>query len=211
MNMNYLRLVLAFVLVVSPVLAADTAGQEDNAWYWYNKAVDLAYEGKFSEALIANEKALAINQSMPVAWANQAGILVQLRRYDEAITAADRVLSDNSTEMPNTYAAAYYSKGDALRALGRTADARDAYAKANALDSTLVPPDLSRDTLPSTALPSTTPLSSTTSPPPAVNPTVAGVQTIPVTTPRSPVPAGAGIAAVVLAALLCTHARKSSR
>ena len=89
---------------------------------------------------------LSINESMPIAWANQAGILVQLHRYDDAITAADRVFAVQFSELPNTFAAAYYSKGDAFRALGKTAEARDLYAKAYALDNTLVPPDLSRDT-----------------------------------------------------------------
>lgn len=145
MNTYYCRLLLALVLVVSPTLAFDNASQDNNAWYWYNNAVDLANAGKFSEALVANEKALSINQTMPVAWANEAGILVQLRRYDEAITAADTVLSVNNTEMPNTYAAAYYSKGDALRALGRTPEAQDAYTHAYMLDNTLVPPDMSND------------------------------------------------------------------
>lgn len=210
MNICYSRLVLALVLVVSPVLAADDDGREDNAWYWYNKAVDLANEGKFSEALTANERALSINQTMPIAWANQAGILVQLQRYDEAIAAADKVISVNSTGMPNTYAAAYYSKGDALRAQRQTAEAREAYAKAYALDNTLVPPDLSRDTplsMPRSP-PATLPL--TTNPAQATNFPSSPAPMYPATTPRSSLPAVAGITAVIMGTILCIRARKSS-
>jgi tetratricopeptide (TPR) repeat protein len=127
-----------------PVTAANETDQANNAWYWYNKAVDLAYEGKFADAYDANEKALSLNASMPVALANKAGILVQLKRYDEAISVADTLIAANATDLPNTYAAAYYSKGDALRALGRTAEAKEAYDRAYALDNTLVPPDMSR-------------------------------------------------------------------
>jgi tetratricopeptide (TPR) repeat protein len=208
MNICYCSLVLALVLVVSPVLATDNTSQENNAWYWYNNAVDLANEGKFSEALVANEKALSINQTMPLAWANEAGILVQLGRYDEAIAAADKVLSTGSTDMPNAYAAAYYSKGDALRALGKNAEANDAYAKAYALDNTLVPPDLSGDIPRSTLLPSTTTLPLTTSQLQTTIPSTAGAPPLPATTQPSPVPAVAGISAVVIAVLVCTHARK---
>jgi tetratricopeptide (TPR) repeat protein len=191
MNIYSCCLLLALALVVVPVMAADDTGQSDNAWYWYNKAVDLANAGRFSDALAANEKALSINRSMPVAWANEAGILVQLGRYTDAIAAAENAISGNSTELPNTYAAAYYSKGDALRALGRTAEAKEAYAKAYALDKTLVPPvltEVSRTT-------AGTPLSTTA-------PAAAGTEstlTVVTSTPRSspaPVPVLAALAAV---------------
>ena len=180
MNLRSCNLLIVLLLVVSPALAADTTSPESDPWYWYNKAVDLANEGKFSEALTANERALSINGSMPVAWANQAGILVQLHRYDDAITAADRVFAFNSSELPNTFAAAYYSKGDAFRALGKTAEARDLYAKAYALDNTLVPPDLSRDT-------------------------------VPTTTPRSPLFAFAAVTAIACAIILFVFPRKTHR
>jgi tetratricopeptide (TPR) repeat protein len=141
-----LALVLVIIAMI-PAVTADEANQSDNAWYWYNQAVDLANAGNFSGALAANEKALAINQEFPLAWANQAGILVQLGRYDDAVHAADNVLNFNSTEQPmvNAYAAAYYSKGDALLGLGNVSGAQDCYARAHELDPTLPVPDLSAD------------------------------------------------------------------
>ena len=135
-----LMVIVMTLMIVTPALAAEEMPAEENPWYWYNQAVDLANAGQFSAALVANEKALSLNESMPLAWANKAGILVQLGRYEEAIVAADRVVSVNATDLPNAYAAAYYSKGDALRALGRMNEAGDAYGQAYSLDSTLVPP-----------------------------------------------------------------------
>jgi tetratricopeptide (TPR) repeat protein len=152
---------IAILLSVSPVLAAEEINQTDNAWYWYDSAVDLANAGHFPEALQANEKALAINQNFPLAWANEAGILVQVGRYDDALKAADTVLLSNVSGLPmkNTFAAAYYSKGDALMALGNITGAQDSYQKAHELDPTLpVPEMLSGSVIPvSPTVPATTP------------------------------------------------------
>jgi tetratricopeptide (TPR) repeat protein len=150
-----LTLLILFIslIVLSPVLAAenlsDDSNATDNGWYWYNQAVDLAYAGKYTEALAANEKALARNDEFELAWANQAGILVQVGRYDDAIKAADRVLQSNRSglPMPNTFAAAYYSKADALLAQGKVSEAKENYAKAHELDPTLITPDLSTATI----------------------------------------------------------------
>ena len=151
-----LIVIVMTLMIVTPALAADDIPAEENPWYWYNQAVDLANAGQFSAALVANEKALSLNESMPLAWANEAGILVQLGRYEEAIVAADRVVSVNATDLPNAYAAAYYSKGDALRALGRVNEAADAYTQAYSLDSSLVPPSMVTDKTAGTAHPSAT-------------------------------------------------------
>jgi len=147
--MNGNRAVM-FILVVSalflPVMAADAINQTSDPWDWYNKAVDLANEGKYTEALQANEQALAFNETFPLAQANKAGILVQLGKYDEAIVAADKALAIKSNTT-TAFAVAYSNKGDALRHLGKIEEAKVAFAKAYELDNTLVPPDLSTSTL----------------------------------------------------------------
>ena len=122
-------------------MAADEINETSNPWYWYNKAVDLANEGKYSEALQANEQALAFNESFPLAQANKAGILVQLGKYNEAIIAADKALAVKANTT-TAFAVAYSNKGDALRHLGRIEEAKTAFAKAYELDNSLVPPDL---------------------------------------------------------------------
>jgi tetratricopeptide (TPR) repeat protein len=139
--------VIIVILVVSalffPVMAAVAINQTSDPWFWYNTAVDLANEGKYAEALQANEQALAFNESFPLAQANKAGILVQLGRYDEAIVAADKALAIRSNTTA-AFAAAYANKGDALRHLGRIEEAKVAFAKAFELDNTVIRPDLSQ-------------------------------------------------------------------
>ena len=142
--------------------------------HWYSKSVDLANEGKYQEALKAADDALALNATSinHLIQANRAGILVMLGRYEDAITAADSALSV-SGNLTTTHSIAYYNKGDALRHLGRTDEARDMFNKAQALDPTLIPPDMSVP----------------------VTPVVPVTQAVPVTTksPLSPVVAIAGI------------------
>jgi len=165
--------VVAVLMVVSPVLAAEEINTTDSAWYWYDNAVDLANAGQFSKALQANEKALAINQNFPLAWANEAGILVQVGRYDDAIRAADTVLLNNVSGLPmkNTFAAAYYSKGDALLALGNVSGAQDSYRKANELDPSLPVPDI----LSGSVIPGTTPVPTTARTPLSPMPVLGGI------------------------------------
>jgi tetratricopeptide (TPR) repeat protein len=67
-----------------------------------------------------------------------------LHRNDEAITAANAALAVEGN-LTTTHSIAWYNKGNALRALGRIPEAQAAYAKAYALDNTLVPPDMRGD------------------------------------------------------------------
>ena len=153
--MNFKRSLLVILILsglLLPVMAADEIDQTSNPWYWYNKAVDLANEGKYPEALQANERALAINESIPLAQANKAGILVQLGKYDEAIIAADKALAIKANTSI-AFAVAYSNKGDALRHLGRIEEAKAAFARAAELDPTLIPPDLTSVTLTLTPTP----------------------------------------------------------
>jgi len=162
--MNFNRFFLAIFIVAGlflPVMAADEIDNTGDPWYWYNKAVDLANEGKYVEALDANERALAINESIPLAQANKAGILVQLGKYDEAIIAADKALAIKANTSI-AFAAAYSNKGDALRHLGKNEEAKAAFAKAFELDPSLVPPDLS--SVPVSPAPTSAPLLWSTAP-----------------------------------------------
>lgn len=125
-------------LLLFPVSAQD---QFNEAGSLYSKSVDLANEGRYQEALNAADQALALNASalIPVIQTNRAGLLVMLGRYEEAITAADIALSSKGN-LTTTFSIAYYNKGNALRQLGRTDEARIAFAKAQELDPTLIPP-----------------------------------------------------------------------
>ena len=131
----------ALCICTLPAYAADDSATFNAAGALYNQSVDLAYAGNYDRALEAADQALALNASSMTALiqANRAGILVQLKRYDEAITAADAAISVKGN-LTTAHAYAYYSRGDALRALGRTDEARVAYDQAHELDTTLISP-----------------------------------------------------------------------
>lgn len=137
----------------------------------------LANEGKYPEALEANERALAINESIPLAQANRAGILVQLGKYDEVIISADKALAIKA-DTTTAFAVAYSNKGDALQHLGRIEEAKAVFARAAELDPELIPPDL-------------------TSVPPARTPTP--------TSSESPALWSAALLAVSLVSLICGY------
>ncbi len=162
--------VIIMTLLVLPLLivhgaAEDSAESLTSAGALYSESVDLANAGKYKEALQASDRALAMNVTSLTALiqSNRAGILVMLHRNDEAIAAADAALSIQGN-LTTVHSIAFYNKGNALRALGRIADAQSAYGKAYALDNTLVPPDMSADvtTVPVMPVPTTpkSPLSS---------------------------------------------------
>ena len=136
-------LIIALVLlVIFPSKSTDTSMKFTDAGALYSKSVDLANEGKYKDALQAADQALALNVSslMPVIQANRAGILVMLGRDTEAITAADAALSSHEN-LTTVFSIAYFNKGNALKNLGRTDEAKTAYAKAHEIDPTLVSPN----------------------------------------------------------------------
>jgi tetratricopeptide (TPR) repeat protein len=137
--------ILIIVMLMIPLAAADTP-DVNSAGALYTKSVDLANDGKYQEALDAADQALAMNVTSltGLIQSNRAGILVMLHRDDDAITAADAALAIEGN-LTTVHSIAWYNKGNALRALGRIAEAQDAYNHAYALDNTLVPPDMSAD------------------------------------------------------------------
>jgi tetratricopeptide (TPR) repeat protein len=138
-----LTTILIIMLMILPALAADSSELMQSAGALYSKSVDLANEGKYQEALDASDKALAMNVTAytSLIQSNRAGILVMLNRNEEAITAADAALAVEGN-LTAAHSIAWFNKGNALRALGQTSAAKEAYAKAYALDKTLVPPEV---------------------------------------------------------------------
>jgi tetratricopeptide (TPR) repeat protein len=138
---------ISFILIL-PVMAADASDQLNSAGALYSKSVDLANAGNYSEALALSDEALAMNVTslVPLIQANRAGILVMLGRFEEAGAAADVALNTEGN-LTTVHSIAWYNKGNALRSLGRLDEAKTAYAKAYALDKSLVPPDLSQATI----------------------------------------------------------------
>lgn len=147
--MNGYRILAAMALITILAVTAAAAEEQGNftlAGALYTKSVDLANGANYPEALDAADAALAQNVTSltGLIQSNRAGVLVMLHRYDEAIAAADAALAVEGN-LTTVHAVAWYNKGNALRALGRIPEAQDAYTHANALDSTLVPPDMSAD------------------------------------------------------------------
>jgi tetratricopeptide (TPR) repeat protein len=121
--------------------SVNTSDSFTTAGALYSKSVDLANAGNYKDALQAADLAMEQNASSltPLIQANRAGILVMLGRNEEAITAADVAINARGN-LTTTHSIAYYNKGNALRALGKTAEADAAYANATALDPSLKKP-----------------------------------------------------------------------
>ena len=143
MNFRFITAWVIFLLVAPGIVnATESPSELQSAGALYSKSVDLANEGKYKEALQAADQALALNVSslMPVIQANRAGILTVTGRYDEALMAADAALASEGN-LTTTHSIAWYNKGDALRHLGRVDEANAAFARAQALDPALIPPN----------------------------------------------------------------------
>ncbi|MEI7858048.1 MAG: tetratricopeptide repeat protein [Methanomicrobiales archaeon] len=155
MNFRLVTVCLIALLLISGLVnAVESSAELQSAGALYSQSVDLANEGKYAEALNAADQALALNVSslMPVIQANRAGILTVVGRYDDALTAANAALATEGN-LTTTHSIAWYNKGDALRHLGRSQEANAAFAQAQALDPTLLPPkDLN---VPVTVVPTT--------------------------------------------------------
>lgn len=177
--------VAAVLLLIVPVFAEDASpAAMQSAGALYSQSVDLANEGKYQQALDASDKALAMNVTSltGLIQSNRAGILVMLNRNNEAVTAADAALAIEGN-LTGVHSIAWYNKGNALKNLGWTAEAKDAYAHAYALDKTLVPPYLGPDVSMTTPVPPTGgPLTTTAGAAPATP-----VPASPVPTTRSPI------------------------
>ena len=150
-RMNFNRILIAFLMCLcfsASVMAADQSEQFNAAGALYSKSVDLANAGNYSGALELSDQALAINVTslIPLIQANRAGVLVMLGRFNEANAAADVALNSDEN-LTSVRSIAWFNKGNALRTLGRLEEAKTAYAKAYALDKSLVTPDLSQATI----------------------------------------------------------------
>jgi tetratricopeptide (TPR) repeat protein len=149
--MKAMRVLLVFLICFCfslPVMAADPSEQFNSAGALYSKSVDLANAGNYSGALELSDQAVAMNVTslIPLIQANRAGVLVMLGRFNEANAAADVALNSDEN-LTSVHSIAWFNKGNALRSLGMLEEAKTAYAKAYALDKSLVPPDVSQATI----------------------------------------------------------------
>jgi len=190
--------ILIFVIalsLVAPVLGDEESGQMNSAGSLYSKSVDLANAGNYKDALVASDQALTLNVTslMPLIQANRAGILVMLERYEEANTAADAAINAKGN-ITTTKSIAWFNKGNALKMLGRTSEAVEAYTVAHSLDPTLPIPDMTYvKTITETAV--------TTMP--SMSPTQVPVVQQPATTTRTPLSPIIVIGALMITMVYC--------
>jgi tetratricopeptide (TPR) repeat protein len=122
------------ILFIGIILVTCTIGSADNfqAVQNYNQAVDLAYQGKYTDALEYIDRALEENNNFTLAFITRAGILNALGRYPEAVQAADQAIALNPEQ-----ADAWNNKASALNQMQRFEEGLVAADRATALDPNL--------------------------------------------------------------------------
>ncbi len=106
----------------NPYLIAEGGLQENlkDFEYWLNLCNLQSESGKYEKALTACEQAITVKPKNPIAWANHSGILLNLKKYPDAIASASKSLKLNKK---NSLALTY--KCMAFEALDRNETALD--------------------------------------------------------------------------------------
>lgn len=103
------------------VLATDP----NSAIGWYQQGDELANQGRYAEALISFNRAIASNSSFHEAWVFRAVVLIHLEQYQVALESCDRAL-----ECCPTNSEAWLFRGVALQRLGQYQQAYASYDRA---------------------------------------------------------------------------------
>jgi protein O-GlcNAc transferase len=106
------------------------------------RASELGRSGRFVEALVAFDKALALRPGSPEAWLGRGNCLMLLERLQESVAAYEKALS-----LRLDYFEAWGNLGNVLFKLERDADAVAAYDRALALQPRHAPAWLGRANL----------------------------------------------------------------
>lgn len=120
---------LVFISVILAVLCPQTLAQT-TAQDWIDQGVSLYSQGKYNESIQSFEKAINLDPKNADAWYNKGVVLYNQRKFYDSLEAFNRAIEANPLD-----ADSWYNKGSALTALGRTASADDAFAKARELGS----------------------------------------------------------------------------
>lgn len=97
-------------------------------------AGQLVEQKKFRGAKVALCRALTIDPTNFVLWANLSAVLWNLRSYEDAFTAAKTSLQFNNHEDPKSRVQSYLGMGNACMSLGQYDLALKAFDEASALD-----------------------------------------------------------------------------
>lgn len=112
-----------------PILRAVTAAEPDNAVAWNTLGSALNQTEQYAEALIAAERAVALDPGHFAYRFNRALVYWEHGRFEEAVRDFDLALA----KRPG-FAPALTERGTSLAALGRMAEARASWAEAEKAD-----------------------------------------------------------------------------
>jgi len=129
MSSRYLNgILLAALLAVASCTSAGGAAADLTAEEWFEKGARLSQQGRYAEALEAQESALALDPTMTDAWLNRGYVCMKLGNYTGAVEAADRVI-----QLEPGYAGGWNTRGRALFEMGNYTAALACYERAVAL------------------------------------------------------------------------------
>jgi len=106
-----------------------TGDQKKQAKFWLEYSQQLSATIRYTEALTAVERSLALDDMNMAAWYARGTYLAMLARYDEALAAFEQTIA-----MDDTYAPAWDGMAWALGILGRRDEALAAVNRALELD-----------------------------------------------------------------------------
>lgn len=92
---------------------------------WYQHGDGLANQGRYAEALISFNQAIALNPDFHEAWVFRGVVLIHLEHYQEALESCDRALA-----LCPTNSEAWLFRGAALQRLGQYQKAYESYDRA---------------------------------------------------------------------------------
>lgn len=124
-------LLFTLFMIATGVSLVSAAPSQD-AIEAYNRGVDLAIGGNFSEALESIDHALALDQNFTLAWITKAGILNVMGEFNQSLEASDQALA-----LDQDQAEAWTNRASALISIGRDEEALDAADIAIELDPRL--------------------------------------------------------------------------
>lgn len=110
--------------------AITLAPRKDNLELWLARGDALFQLQRYAEAIVSYNQVLQVTPNNSFALTQQCAASFRLGQYDTAIDACENALSVNGNWETQSPALAWYNRGLALRAVGRTAEALDSYDRA---------------------------------------------------------------------------------
>ncbi|MCU0631756.1 MAG: tetratricopeptide repeat protein [Methanolinea sp.] len=130
MKRGIILLIALFTMIM--LVCPGTAAPSEQAINAYNKGVDLAVGGNFSQALESIDQALALDQNFTLAWVTRAGILNVMGDFNQSLEASERALAIDQNQPE-----AWTNRASALISLGRDVEGLESADRAIELDPRL--------------------------------------------------------------------------